>query len=242
MVLDKEVAIITGASRGLGKAIAKKFVEEGATVIICDINEEALKSTFDELRSISSNVDWFITDVTNETDIKNMVTSVLDKYKQIDVLVNNAGISKEIPLNEMSMDIWDKIIEVNLRSVVLCTKAVLPHMMENKKGNIVNISSAAALRGLPGSSAYSASKAGVICLSQSLGDEVRPHGIRVNTVCPGPMDTELFRKSEKRDFILAAGGDVFDTETIANGVLFLASDLSKGMSSQILTMRGFNRW
>ena len=82
----------------------------------------------------------------------------------------------------------------------------------------------------------------MLCLSQALGDEVRPLGIRVNAICPGPIDTELFQKSERREFILAAGGDVFTPETIANGALFLASDLSKGMSSQVLTMRGFNRW
>ena len=130
----------------------------------------------------------------------------------------------------------------NLRSVMLMLKAVLPSMAERKSGNVVNIGSGAAIRGLPGSAAYSVSKAGVVALTQALGDELRPQGIRLNVICPGPVDTELFQKSERRQFILAAGGDVFDTETVANGILFLASDQSKGMSSQTLVMRGFNRW
>jgi 3-oxoacyl-[acyl-carrier protein] reductase len=242
VLLNGKVAIVTGASRGLGKAISKRFAEEGAVVVMCDINGETLEQAVIELQKISPTVDSFLTDVTDESQIDSMVQSVISKYKTIDILVNNAGISSEMPLVDMPMEIWDQIINVNLRSVALCIKSVLPIMIDNNSGNVVNISSAAALRGLPGSCAYSASKAAVLCLSQSLGDEVRPNGIRVNAVCPGPIDTELFRKSEKRQFILDAGGDVFEPETIANGVLFLASDLSKGTSSQVLTMRGFNRW
>jgi len=131
-----------------------------------------------------------------------------------------------------------------MRSVMLMTKAVLPYMVEQKEGNIINIGSGAALRGLPGSVAYSASKAAVVCFTQALGDEIRrlESGIRVNAICPGPVDTEMFKKSERREFILQSGGDVFSTETVANGALFLASSMSGGMNSQILILRGINRW
>ncbi len=242
MILENKIAIITGANRGLGKAIATKFASEGATVILVGRKEEALKRVKAEIEDLGNKADYELADVTNYDDVQKMVKSVVTKYGAIDILINNAGISKEIKLMDIPLETWYEIIDVNLNSVAIVTKAVLPVMAERKSGNIVNISSAAALRGLPGSCAYAASKAGVLCLSQALGDEVRPLGIRVNAVCPGPIDTELFQKSERREFILAAGGDVFTPETIANGVLFLASDLSQGMSSQVLTMRGFNRW
>lgn len=242
MLLENQTAIVTGANRGLGKAIAEKLASEGATVILVGRNLEAAKiveKEFAEKGWISEAVSC---DVTKQEQVDELVKHVIETYGSIEILVNNAGISKEIKLNDISMDVWDEILDTNLRSVVLVTKAVLPHMIGKKNGNIVNIGSGAAIRGLPGSSAYSASKAAVVCLTQALGDEVREHNIRCNVICPGPVDTELFRKSERREFILKAGGDVFDPETVANGVLFLASDLSKGMSSQILTMRGFNRW
>lgn len=242
MLLEKKIAIVTGANRGLGKAISKKLGEEGAHVIMVGRNEESLRLAVEDLKKDGLSVESFRADVTRQEDVTGLAAFVAEKHGRIDILVNNAGISKEIKLAEISMETWDEILEVNLRSVVLMTKAVLPYMIRQKEGNIVNIGSGAALRGLPGSCAYSASKAAVVCMTQALGDEVREHNIRCNVVCPGPIDTELFQKSERREFILAAGGDVFEPETVANGVLYLASSMSKGMSSQILTIRGFNRW
>lgn len=242
MLLSGKIAIVTGANRGLGKAIARKLAAEGAIVVMVGRNEEAIGQAAEELAGEGLAVEPYVADVTDQEAVEKLASCVKEKYGRIDILVNNAGISKEIRLNDISMEIWDEIINVNLRSVVLVTKAVLPYMIAQDEGNIVNIASAAALRGLPGSSAYAASKAGVVCLTQALGDEERVHHIRCNAVCPGPIDTELFQKSERREFILAAGGDVFSPETVADGVLYLASDMSKGMSSQILTIRGFNRW
>lgn len=241
-ILQGKVAIVTGAARGIGKAISMKFAYEGASIVLVDILEKELNETKSEVETFGGKVMAIPVDLTKDEQVYGMVEKVKKEFGTIDILINNAGISFEMPLNEMPMDVWDKIIEINLRGVALITKAVLPIMLKNKSGNIVSIGSGAALRGLPGSAAYSASKAGVVCLSQSLGDELRPYGIRVNVICPGPVDTELFQKSAKRDFILQAGGDVFEPETIANGALYLVSDLSKGMSSQILTIRGFNRW
>lgn len=242
MMLKDKIAIVTGATRGLGKAIALKFAQEGATVIMVGRTEDSLNQAVSTLKASGFSVDSFLADVTKNEQVQAMVSYVKEKYKVIDILVNNAGMSREVKLMDISMELWDEIMAVNLRSVVLVTKAVLPVMAEQKSGNIVNISSAAALRGLPGSCAYSAAKAGVLCLSHALGDEMRPYGVRVNAICPGPIDTELFQKSQRREFILAAGGDVFEPETVANGALYLASDMSKGMSSQVLTIRGFNRW
>lgn len=240
--MQGKVAVVTGAARGIGKAVSLKFAEEGAHIALVDILEKELDETKAEVEAFGGKVMAIPADLTNDEQVYGLVDKVVSEFGTIDILMNIAGISREMPLNEMPMDVWDKIIEINLRSVALIIKAVLPVMIKNKTGNIVSIASAAALRGLPGSTAYSASKAGVLCLSQALGDELRPHGIRVNVICPGPVDTELFQKSAKRDFILQAGGDVFEPETIANGALYLVSDLSKGMSSQVLTIRGFNRW
>jgi NAD(P)-dependent dehydrogenase (short-subunit alcohol dehydrogenase family) len=242
MLLEGKVALITGAGRGIGKAIALNFANEGALVVLSGRNESALNDVKNEIEAKGKQAVVITADLAKEDQVSKLIAETLNLHQRIDILINNAGISKEMPLVEMPMAIWDQIIEINLRAVVLCTKAVLPGMIERKCGNIVNIASAAGLRGLPGSTAYAASKAAVICLGQALGDELRPYGIRVNSICPGPVDTELFKQSERREFILQAGGDVFLPETIASGALYLASDMSKGMSSQVLVIRGFNRW
>lgn len=242
MILKDKIALITGAGTGLGRAIACRFAQEGATVILVGRTEQTLAETQKLILETGGTSAYYIADVTCDDQVTQLVTKLLQEYDRVDILVNNAGISKEYTLLDMPISVWDDIYNTNLRSVMLLTKALLPSMVERKSGNIVNIGSGAALRGLPGSIAYSVSKAGVVCFTQTLGDEVRKYGIRVNVLCPGPVDTEMFQKSEVRNFILQAGGDIFSPETVANGVLFLASDLSEGMNSQTLTMRGFNRW
>ena len=242
MLLEGKTALVTGASRGIGKAIAVKMASEGACAILVGRKMETLKTVEAEIRQKGGNADCYVCDVRDWKSVTNMVAEIIKKHEKIDILVNNAGISKEMPFLEMPIEVFDEICEMNLRSVMLMMKAVMPYMAERKSGNVVNIGSGAALRGLPGSAAYATAKAGVVCLTQAVGDEVRPLGIRVNVICPGPVDTELFQKSERREFILQAGGDLFQPETVANAAVFLASDLSEGMNSQTLVMRGFNRW
>lgn len=243
-MLKDKIALITGASRGIGKGIALKFAQQGATILLVGRKMPGLEAAAEEIRALGAKADCFTADVAKEDDVTHLVDQVMAKYGRVDILVNNAGISKEMPLMEMPVSVFDEIMTTNMRSVMLVTKAILPHMVEQKGGSIINIGSGAALRGLPGSVAYSASKAAVVCFTQALGDEVRKveRNIRINAICPGPVDTELFQKSERRDFILAAGGDVFSTETMGDAALFLASDMSKGMNSQVLVLRGFNRW
>lgn len=243
-MLKDKIALITGASRGIGKGIALKFAQQGATILLVGRKMPGLEAAAEEIRALGGKADCFTADVAKEDDVTHLVDQVMAKYGRVDILVNNAGISKEMPLMEMPVSVFDEIMTTNMRSVMLVTKAILPHMVEQKGGSIINIGSGAALRGLPGSVAYSASKAAVVCFTQALGDEVRKvePSIRINAICPGPVDTELFQKSERRDFILAAGGDVFSTETMGDAALFLASDMSKGMNSQVLVLRGFNRW
>ncbi len=243
-MLKDKIALITGASRGIGKGIALKFAQQGAAILLVGRKMPGLEAAAEEIRALGGKADCFTADVAKEDDVTHLVDQVMAKYGRVDILVNNAGISKEMPLMEMPVSVFDEIMTTNMRSVMLVTKAILPHMVEQKGGSIINIGSGAALRGLPGSVAYSASKAAVVCFTQALGDEVRKveRNIRINAICPGPVDTELFQKSERRDFILAAGGDVFSTETMGDAALFLASDMSKGMNSQVLVLRGFNRW
>ena len=243
-MLKDKIALITGASRGIGKGIALKFAQQGATILLVGRKMPGLEAAAEEIRALGGKADCFTADVAKEGDVTHLVDQVMAKYGRVDILVNNAGISKEMPLMEMPVSVFDEIMTTNMRSVMLVTKAILPHMVAQKGGSIINIGSGAALRGLPGSVAYSASKAAVVCFTQALGDEVRKvePSIRINAICPGPVDTELFQKSERRDFILSAGGDVFSTETMGDAALFLASDMSKGMNSQVLVLRGFNRW
>lgn len=243
-LLQDKIALITGGSRGIGKGIARQYAAHGAVVIITGRNEETLKETAAQIISEGGKADWITADVTCPEQIDSMVREVLQKYGRIDILVNNAGISREMPLLEMPVEVFDEIMTANMRSVMLVTKAVLPHMVSQKFGRIVNIGSGAALRGLPGSTAYSASKAAVVAFTQSLGDEIRKieRNIRINAICPGPVDTEMFQKSERREFILAAGGDVTSVDEMGYAAVYLASDLSGVMNSQVLTLRGFNRW
>ena len=240
--LEGKVALITGASYGIGFAIAESYAEAGATVVFNCSSEASLERGLAAYKEKGIDAHGYVCDVTDEEAVKKMIADIEEKIGTVDILVNNAGISKEMPFLDMPVEVFDEICETNLRSVMLMMKAVLPYMKEQKSGNVVNIGSGAAIRGLPGSAAYSVSKAGVICLTQAVGDEVWPFGIRINAICPGSVDTELFQKSERRNYILSAGGDLFKPETVANGVAFLASDLSEGMNSQVLIMRGFNRW
>ncbi len=242
MYLEGKVAFITGAGRGIGKAIALRFAEEGADLVVTGRNRAALDELKPEIQARGRRLLVLPGDVTDENRVREMVSQAEAEFGHVDVLVNNAGISMEKPLLEMPMDVWDKIIAINLRGTVLCTKAILPGMIARASGTIVNIGSAAGLRGLPGSTAYSASKAAVIAFSQSLGDEIRGKGVRINVLCPGPVDTELFQKSAVRNFIVANHGDIFKPEEVASTALYLASDMSSGMNSQVLTLRGYNRW
>ena len=219
--LEGKVALVTGAAYGIGFAIAEAYAKAGAKIAFNCRSKEHMEKALADYQAKGIEAKGYLCDVTDEAQVAQMVSDIEKELGTIDILVNNAGISIEQPLNDMSIETWKQIIDTNLNSVAVVIKAFLPIMIRRNSGNIVNVGSGAGLRGLPGSCAYSASKAGVICLSQALGDEVRRYGIRVNVICPGPIDTELFQLSERREYLLKNGG---------------------GMNSQILTMRGINRW
>lgn len=250
LLLD-QIAVVTGAGQGIGKGVARQLLAVGAKVIFIgrhlDKLEIAAKELADECGiSRTERTLCIQADVTELNQIESFVQQIIEHFGRIDILCNNAGISKEMPLVEMPIEVFDQIMATNMRSVMLVTKAILPGMIQQKYGRIVNIGSGAAIRGLPGSTAYSSSKAALVALTQSLGDEIRNNmkirDIRINAICPGPVDTELFQKSERREFILNAGGDITSVDEMGYAAVYLASELSGVMNSQVLVLRGFNRW
>ncbi len=241
MILKDKTAVITGAGQGIGLAIAECFAKEGARVALIGRTPGKLEEARARIEKEGGTAYVHACDLCGEDAVKAMISSVLQASGGIDVLVNNAGMSFEQPLSEMTMDMFDEIMQVNLRSAVMTSKYALSALGQ-RRGSIVNIASCAGLRGLPGSCAYSAAKSALITFSQALGDEVRSLGIRVNVLCPGPVDTDMFKKSAVRDFMLASGNAVMEPEEIAQAALFLAGPQSGRMSSQVIVMRDKNRW
>lgn len=241
LVQDK-VVVVTGANRGLGKAIAEVFSREGAMVLLLGRSRDALLEAEEELWAKGGRAELCVCDLSIDEQVYAAVDEILKKHGRIDVLVNNAGIETDLPFIEMPMDLFDETMRFNFRQLAVMTKAVLPSMMERKYGSIVNIASAAGERGLPESTAYSASKAAVINFSQTLGEELRPYNIRVNCLNPGLLDTELFWQSATKDYLLERCGDIISLDTLGYSAVFLASDLSEGLSCQSVTVRGISRW
>jgi NAD(P)-dependent dehydrogenase (short-subunit alcohol dehydrogenase family) len=242
MLLKDKVALVTGAGRGIGKAISLRFAEEGASLILCARTASQLQEVTDAIRSIGRPCLSAVVDVAKEDEVKRLVRDGLDQFGQIDILVNNAGISNPKPFLETSNADWDETIDVNLKGVVFCARAVLPSMLQRGSGAVVNIASAAGLRGLPGSPAYTASKFAVVGLTQALADEVMQKGIRVNVICPGPVKTELLDSSPVRDFLLKDTANLLMMEEVTGAALYLASDLSGGLNSQTICVRKSSRW
>lgn len=242
MLLNDKVALVTGAGRGIGKAISMRFAEEGASLILCARTASQLQEVTDAIRSAGRPCLSAVVDVARADEVERLAQDGLGKFGKIDILVNNAGISNPKPFLDTSDADWDDAINVNLKGVVFCIRAVLPNMLQRGSGAVINIASGAGLRGLPGSPAYTASKAAVIGLTHSLADEVGQKGVRVNVICPGPIKTELLDGSAVRDFVLKNKAHLMFPEDVAGTALYLASHLSGGLNSQMICVRNSNRW
>ena len=241
MQLKNRVAVVTGSGRGIGEAIARRFVKEGAKVVICDLNETDVNRTVRELTGEGGTVLGFVANVANSTEINNMMEKVLQEFGTIDILINNAGITRDGLAHKLSEEAWDLVINVNLKGTFNCCKAVIPTLVKNKYGKIINISSAA-WNGNVGQSNYAASKAGVIGLMRTLAKEYASKGLNVNTIAPGPITTEMYMQvpEKVRELINKSNpmGRAGSVEEIASACLFLASDESSYINGQVLNVDG----
>lgn len=242
-LLQDKVALITGASRGIGKAIALKFASEGANIAFTDLkDDENMASLVKELEGMGVKAKGYASNAANTEETAKTVAAVAADFGRIDILVNNAGITKDGLLLRMSEDQWDAVINVNLKSVFNFTKAVVPIMSSQRSGSIISMSSVVGVSGNAGQTNYSASKAGIIGFTKSVAKEFGKRGIRANAVAPGFIITDMtaqlseeVRKDWASKIPLHRGGT---PEDVANVCLFLGSELSSYVSGQVIHVCG----
>lgn len=192
--LSGKVAVVTGGAHGMGRAIAQLFGQEGADLGIIDLDEKTAAGVTEGIRKLGRRGVVVRGNVGDETDVTEAFKRITGELGDVDILVNNAGIDTTSKVADMPTSMWDEMITINLRSIFLCTRAVLPGMLKKKYGRIINMASQLAHKGAPEMAHYAAAKAGVIGFTRSLAYEVGEHGITVNAIAPGPIDTDLFRK------------------------------------------------
>lgn len=243
MLLQSKTAIITGAARGIGKAIALKFAAEGCNIAFTDlvINEQAL-ATKAEIAALGVKVEAYASNAADFADTHAVVNQIVKDFGSIDILVNNAGITKDTLLLRMSEEQWDAVINVNLKSAFNFIHAVTPIMMRQRSGSIISMSSVVGINGNAGQANYAASKAGLIALTKTTAKELGSRGIRANAIAPGFIITDMtatLPESTLDEFVkmipMRRGGS---TEEVAKVALFLASDMSSYVSGQVIQVNG----
>ncbi|WP_239615627.1 SDR family NAD(P)-dependent oxidoreductase [Cohnella mopanensis] len=243
-MLNNKVAIVTGAGSGMGREEALLFAKEGAKVVATDINEAAVQAVVKEIEASGGEAISFSHNVATEEEWTKVVDGTIQKYGKVDILVNNAGISHAAGLLETTVEQWNKVLNINLTSVFLGMKYVIPHMRDNKGGSIVNISSIAGLTGGSGAGAYTASKGGVRMLTKAAAVDFGKDNIRVNSVHPGfietPMSAEFVNNEQMLQWFLSqtALPRVGRASEVAEAVLFLASDAASYLTGIELPVDG----
>src|SRR5438876_204728 len=247
MRLANKAAIITGSASGMGQAAAELFASEGASVVVTDINEKAGAETAQTIRDNGGNAIFVKADVTRENEVQSLVETTIETFGRIDVLYNNAGVMlpEDQSVVTNSEAIWDRVLDINLKSAFLCTKYTVPHMIKQGKGSIINIASFVALMGctVP-QDAYTASKGGMLSLTKSLAVQYGQNGIRCNAICPGPIETPLLRvlwtSEEARNLRLnrIPLGRFGEAKDVVYMALYLASDESSWTTGAWLMVDG----
>ena len=239
--LENKVAIISGAAGGIGYATAEKFLEEGASVMICDMDAERLQTAAETL-SQKGQVIWEALNICDVEAVEAMVKRTNDTFGHVDILINNAGITKDAQFYKMDLAQFQKVIDVNLMGTVTMSKAVVPYMMQQHYGRIVNSSSVSALAGNFGQTNYAASKGAILSLTRSMGRELAKHGINVNSILPGAIETPMtnaipaeIRAQKAANFPMKRWGQARE---VANVYAFLASDEASYVNSANITVDG----
>ncbi len=240
--LSGKVAIVTGAGRGLGKAMAKGLAKAGADIVAADVLDT--EDTVKEVKGTGRKAFGINVNVLSEADIKNMVIKTTGTFGKVDILVNNAGIFRTSGAEDMKTDDWDAVMDINLKGQFLCAREVAPHMIRQRAGKIINISSVAGICSFPGSAAYNSSKAGLILLTKTLAAEWGRYNIQVNAICPGLFETEMTRDFTQdnsfmqtiRDRVPLSRAGV--PEELAGTAVYLASKASDYLTGHALVVDG----
>lgn len=240
--LNGKVAVVTGASRGIGRAISERLARQGALVAMTDVLGEAAEAAAREVAAAGFRAEAYTMDVTNAESVQAAVEKIIERHTRLDILVNNAGIVRDNVAMRLKREDWDLVLNVNLTGTFTCTQAVLRQMMRQRGGRIVNISSVVGQMGNAGQSNYAASKAGIIGFSKSLARELAVRGITVNVVAPGLIDTDMTRglpEAVRNEWASKVPlGRLGTADDVASAVCFLASDEASYISGQILAVNG----
>lgn len=245
-IFENKVVVITGAGSGMGKAMALQFAAEGAKVIVSDINAERVDSVVNEIKSKGDTVTGVLTNVAKEEEVKKMIDAAIKNYGALDILINNAGVMDDFsPAGEVSNELWNKVIGVNLNGPFYACRLAIPQMLKQGKGVIINVSSIGGLNGARAGAAYTASKHGLVGLTKNIGYMYASKGIRCNAIAPGGVNTNIMDgvNANKAGLDIIGKGMVTNTRMgepseIADLALYLASDRSSNVNGTVIVADG----
>jgi 3-oxoacyl-[acyl-carrier protein] reductase len=242
MIFKDRVCLVTGGARGIGREIALAFAKAGSDIALCDVNPEALDAAKKEIEALGRKAETFVVDVTNLSQVEDMINKTLDKFQKIDILINNAGITRDALIVRMSEQDFDSVIAVNLKGTFNCTKAVSKVMMKQRYGKIVSIASIIGMMGNAGQANYAASKAGIIGITKSVAKELASRNVNVNAIAPGFIETDMTAKlpeNVKAQMLSLIPLNRFGKASdVAELAMFLASDSSSYITGQVIKIDG----